>query len=234
MHGRILIVEDDKEIRELLSLYLEHEHYQVMSVGNGAEALREAERFQPNLVILDILLPDMNGLEICKKLRNNSNLPVIFVSCQQASEHVIAGLDVGGDDYITKPFDPAILIARVRAQLRRSDMNKIIPNEQTSRRKFGHLEVDMDGMQAYVSGSPVALYAKELQLLIFFIDHPNRVSSARELHEQIWGWNCISDERTVMVHISNLRKKIELNPSRPELLQTVRGFGYKFVPMEAY
>lgn len=226
---KILVVEDDREIRELVSMYLESESYTMLGVGNGAEAILQLERFRPDLVILDVLLPDMDGMQVCRQVRQVSNIPIVFLSCQPSNHHIIAGLEAGGDDYMVKPFDPAVLLARVRANLRRAAGLKAEEGEAQTRR-FGCLEINLESLDVRLDGQQVPLYAKELQLLLFFSKHPNIVFSARHLYEQVWGWNSDGDERTVMVHISNLRKKIESEETCSPYIQTVRGFGYKFVP----
>lgn len=228
---KIMVVEDDPEIRDLVTLYLENEGYSVMGVATGSDAIEQFSMFLPSLIILDVLLPDMKGVQVCEHIRKFSYIPVLFVSCMPSSEYIIAGLESGGDDYIVKPFDPAVLLARVKANLRRLDHSKL-SEESAYTLKFGDLIIYTDRLEVYMGDQKLSLYSKELQLLMFFAKHPNVVFSTRQLYERVWGWNCESDERTVMVHISNLRKKIETDtPNSPRIL-TVRGFGYKFVPAE--
>ncbi|ATY85703.1 DNA-binding response regulator [Kyrpidia spormannii] len=200
-----------------------------------AEAGRHAVDFlkweSPDLLILDVVLPDVNGVELCRAIRRYSDVPVLFLSWKGTPDDIIAGLDKGGDDYVTKPFDPMVLVARVKARLRRAKVER----EETPRPHtlcFGNVEIDFRSYTVRVDGRPVELFTKERQLLFFLARHPDQVFSPTQLHHHVWGWDAPSDERTVPVHISNLRKKIEPDPSRPIYIRTVRGFGYRFSPRE--
>ncbi|CAG7643899.1 Alkaline phosphatase synthesis transcriptional regulatory protein SphR [Paenibacillus allorhizosphaerae] len=225
--GNILVVEDEADIREVITAYLEKEGFRIRTAGNTRAAMEAFRQEQPDLAILDIILPDGTGTDLCRQMREMSELPILFVTCKRDSEDVLNGFNLGADDYVTKPFDPAILVARVNAQLRRN-------RQRQGRVGWRHkrLEVDFARAELLVDGEPVALFAKERQLLHFFIEHPNQVFSVNHLFERIWGWDSGSDERTVMVHVSNLRKKIEEDPANPRYLQTVRGFGYRFSLVE--
>ncbi|MDI3256718.1 MAG: response regulator transcription factor [Kyrpidia sp.] len=224
---KVLVVEDDGELRELVELYLRSHGYRTASAENGRRALELLCREQPDLLILDVLLPDMNGVELCRRIRRSSDVPVLFLSWKGTPGDIVAALEEGGDDYLTKPFDPMVLLARVKARLRRpgSGFHDGAGMESV---RFGHVEVNFRSLEVRVAGKRVDLFTKERQLLFFLLQHPDQVFSATQLHEQVWGWDASSDERTVMVHISNLRKKIEPDPMRPRYIQTVRGFGYKF------
>ncbi len=227
--SKIMVVEDDREIRELVTMYLKSASYTVLQLESGVEVGDHLGEFCPDLIILDILLPEMNGIDVCKLVRSVSNVPILFLSCLPASHHVIAGLEAGGNDYVIKPFDPAVLLARVKAHLRRS--GELSAADESKVRRYGDLEIHLDSLEVFLNGRKISLYSKELQLLLFFSEHPNIVFNARQLYERIWGWNSDGDERTVMVHISNLRKKIDSETSDKSLIQTVRGFGYKFIPL---
>lgn len=226
MRKKVLIVEDDKDIRELTSLYLQKKGYEVVTADTGNLALTLVQTEKPNLVLLDILLPGINGLDVCKHMREMTTVPILFMSCKRDSVDKVQGFDAGADDYITKPFDMAELEARMKAILRRS--SQTAQHEKGHRLSFGDLSVDLRTLNVYVGEELVSLYAKEKQLLITLLKHPNQVFSAEQLYQQIWGVYCSGDLKTVMVHISNLRKKVEQDPTKPKYIQTVRGFGYKF------
>jgi DNA-binding response OmpR family regulator len=226
----VVIAEDEVDIRNLLTLYLERE-YQVISFANGKEALAGIMEIMPDLVILDILLPGMNGFKICASLRKNHiQIPVIFLSAKREQSEKIKGLEIGADDYITKPFDPGELVARVKAHLRRSNQQIVSEGENTHIIKWGELHIDTVQYAVTVGGKPIHLSAKEIQLLILLASNPRRVFSTEQLYDLIWGEDHYGDLKTVSVHISTLRKKIEKSPSKPEYIITLRGFGYKFLP----
>lgn len=221
--AKILIVEDDADVRDIVSMYLRKEGSSVVAAENGQQGINLFHRVSPDLVILDVMLPDMIGMDVCSKLRESSLTPILFISYRKDAEYILKGLEIGGDDYVTKPFDPNILIARVKALLRRAD--------QTLKRKrleLPLLTIDFVGCEVWVDGKVVNLSAKERQLLFHLADNPNRVYSVADLYSRIWGWDKVSTEWTVIVHIRNLRKKIEVDPAHPQFIRTVRGFGYKF------
>ncbi|SDO57896.1 response regulator transcription factor [Alkalicoccus daliensis] len=223
--AKILIVEDDDDIRLITSLYLEKKGFAVHAVENGAEAVEFVTKEEPELVLLDILLPGMKGYEVCKKMREITEKPIIFTSCKRTSEDKIEGLNAGGDDYLTKPYDLAELEARINANLRRSRFG-FSRNEKILR--VNDLLVDTEKYQVYKNEQEVKLYAKEYQLLLFLMKHKEQVFSAEQIYNQIWGLDMYGDLKTVSVHIRNLRKKIEDKPKEPRYIKTVRGFGYKF------
>lgn len=224
--AKILIVEDEEEIRRLIVLYMLNAGFQAVTAEDGKQALELLERERPDLIVLDILLPDIDGLELCGIVRRSWDIPVIFVSCKRESEDVINGLEAEADDYVTKPFDPAVLVARVKANLRRASRKD--NNDCGGEWKDERLYVNLLSFEVLIDGQPVPLLPKERQLLLLLLKHPNQVFSVEQMYERIWGWESDSDERTVMVHISNLRKKIEADPASPKYIHTVRGFGYKF------
>ena len=227
----VLIAEDEEDIRNIMTLYLQQE-YHVIAYGNGEEALVGIIENKPDIVLLDILLPGINGFNICQQLRKrNVMTPVIFVSAKREQRDKIRGLEIGGDDYMTKPFDPAELMARVKANLRRSNRsNQEAEMEDTSKQMIilGDLHIDTELYHVTVGGEPIHLSTKEMQLLILLASNPNRVYSTEQLYDLIWGEGHYGDLKTVSVHISTLRKKIEKHPAKPEYIITIRGFGYKF------
>lgn len=224
---KILIVDDEPEIVNILRLYLMKEGYEVLSTDNGLGTFDYMERFNPDLVILDVLLPGMDGIEVCRKLRETSNIPILFVSSKSEDSDIILGLSVGGDDYVTKPFSPNQLVARVKAHLRRKhllDQQK----EELGQLTFPGLEIDLLTRNVWVNGALSPLSSKEFDLLALLAKKPSRVVPIQHLYKEAWGVDSNGDTRTLLVHISNLRKKIEKDPTDPVYIQTVRGVGYKF------
>ncbi len=229
---KVLVVDDEPEICELINLYLSREGFEVSTAKNSQEALKLAREKEPDLIILDILLPDIDGIEICMELRKITEVPIIFLSCKGESEDKIMGLTVGGDDYITKPFSPGEMVARVKAHLRRSRLMQEKDKEQTSRLVFPNLVIDLLSHEVLLGGKKIDLSSMEFKILAVLAQNPNKVFSAEELYEKAWGSNSMGDFRTLMVHISNLRKKIEPDPSQPRYITTIRGVGYKFMAEE--
>lgn len=221
--AKILIAEDDEDVREIISMYLRKEGGRIVAAEDGRQAMDLFRAEAPDLVVLDVMLPDMNGMEICRLMREISATPILFVSYRKDPAYILDGLESGGDDYVTKPFDPNILAARVKALLRRS--KQFVPRRQLN---LPRLQIDFISCEVRAGDEAVHLSAKERQLLLLLAGHPNRVFSVSELYELIWGWDRESCEWTVTVHIGNLRKKIEADPARPRYIRTVRGFGYKF------
>lgn len=229
---KILVVDDEPEICELINLYLSREGFEVVTAGNCHQALNSAREEEPDLIVLDILLPEVDGIEICMELRKITEVPIIFLSCKGESEDKIMGLTVGGDDYITKPFSPGELVARVKAHLRRNRLIQEKGEKQTSRLVFPDLVIDLLSHEVLVNEKRVELSSMEFRILAILAQNPNKVFSAEELYEKAWGSNSLGDFRTLMVHISNLRKKIEPDPSHPKYITTIRGVGYKFMAEE--
>ncbi|MBN2981893.1 MULTISPECIES: response regulator transcription factor [Cohnella] len=220
MNGHILVVEDDEDIREIVSLYLSKQGFEVTAAASIAEAMIICRNATPDLLLADILLPDSTGTELTRWVRKRSDMPIILMSCKKEADDIVEGLELGADDYITKPFEPSVVVARVKALLRRTRTKDTWED--------GRLRIDPVGCVVTIDNQPVSLFAKELQLLLFMASHHNQVYSVEQLYEHIWGWDKEGDLRTVMVHISNLRKKIEADPANPSYIVTVRGFGYKF------
>ncbi|HDR7791244.1 response regulator transcription factor [Bacillus cereus group sp. Bc252] len=227
---RILIADDDKEIRNLLKIYLERELYMVDTAINGDEALQLFNQNNYNLVILDLMMPKVDGIEVCRKLRDKTNVPILMLTAKDHEVDKILGLSIGADDYITKPFSIHEVIARVTALMRRflvlgSDAN--IQKKTTL--TFKGLLIDLNTYTVHTNKEEINLTGKELELLKFFTSNPGQVFTKTQLFRNVWDDNYIEDDNTVMVHIRKLRKKIEVDPSNPKFIQTVWGIGYKFV-----
>ncbi|HXH89829.1 MAG TPA: response regulator transcription factor [Gaiellaceae bacterium] len=222
----VLVVDDEPIVREVVVRYLQHEGYTTLEAGDGEHAriLLEAER--PDLVVLDVMLPGVDGLELCRWIRSKSELPVILLTARGEEADRIVGLELGADDYVTKPFSPRELAARVRTVLRRSAP----PVEENERLTFEGLELDASTREVRKEGAELKLTAKEFDLLWFLASHPRKVFSRDQLMSRVWGYEAALDTGTVTVHVRRLREKIEERPSHPRFLQTVWGVGYRFAP----
>ncbi len=225
--ARILIVEDDTTLRESLQYTLKNEGYAVTTASDGIAALRAAQEAQPNLVLLDLLLPGIDGLEVCRVLRRTSNVSIMMLTAKREEIDKVLGLELGADDYLTKPFSMRELLARVRAMLRRGDLNgqRDLPVPVL---ESGDLIVDLVRHEASRNQVPLHLKPREFDLLAFFMRHRGRAFDRERLLDQVWGYEFAGAGRTVDVHIRWLREKIEDEPSRPVRLTTVRGTGYRF------
>lgn len=223
----VMVVEDEEGIRELIQLFLMKKGYRVIEAEDGYGAMDLLAKEKPDLILLDIEMPGMNGLEVCEQIRMQTNLPILFVSYRKELSYKLQGLEAGGDDYITKPFDFHELEARIRAILRRNGWTN---GEQPTLAmlEFGNMQIHIDARELYIDKKPVQLYHKEFQLLLLLSQSPNRVWTAEQIYDRIWGYYSGGEIQTVKVHISNLRKKIERDPANPVHIRTVRGFGYKF------
>jgi two-component system alkaline phosphatase synthesis response regulator PhoP len=223
---RVLIVDDDVKIVELVRLYLARDGYHVITAYNGTDALKLARESHPDLLVLDIMLPGVNGLEICRILRAESPVPIILLTAKTTEQDRIIGLDLGADDYVTKPFSPRELAARVRAVFRRTSDNSEDAGPQEL--KFSNLTVNFTRHEAYISEKPLKLTPVEFKLLGVFVREPNRVFSRTQLVEKVLGYDFDGFDRTIDVHILNLRRKLEQTPDQPQYIKTVYGSGYKF------
>lgn len=226
--ARVLVVEDDPTVAEVVVRYLEREGFEVESVGNGREALERAGQSLPDLVVLDLMLPGLDGLEVCRRLRAVAPIPVIMLTARGEESDRVLGLELGADDYVSKPFSPRELTARVKSVLRRAQ-GPLSPVDLPGIVALGDLEVDLGAREVRRSGVPVTLTAREFELLVFLVRHPRRVFRREELLEHVWGYT-YGDTSTVTVHIRRLREKIESQPSDPKNIQTVWGVGYRFDP----
>lgn len=229
----VLIIEDGEEIRELLRLYLLPNGFSVTMAENGITGLELCNQVQPSIVLLDINLPDVNGYEVCRRIREYSNVPIVFISCNTSPEDIVRGLELGGDDYIEKPFDPAVVVARIQANLRRAPLRHAavrygMPPEEASLLRLGELTIDPKHLRVTVKGHSLTLTSKEMKLLQYMAKHPNRTMTSEQLYHEVWGAESMGDTRTIQVHISSIRRKIEANPSIPSYIVNVRGIGYKF------
>ncbi|MBF7150859.1 response regulator transcription factor [Bacillus toyonensis] len=227
---RILIADDDKEIRNLLKIYLERELYMVDTAINGDEALQLFNQNNYNLVILDIMMPKVDGIEVCRKLRDKTNVPILMLTAKDHEVDKILGLSIGADDYITKPFSIHEVVARVKALMRRF---LVLGSNNTVQEKttlaFKGLTINLNTYTIHTNKEEINLTGKELELLKFFTSNPGQVFTKTQLFRNVWDDNYIEDDNTVMVHIRKLRKKIEIDPSNPKFIQTIWGIGYKFV-----
>ena len=222
----ILIIDDDGDIREVLTIYLEKEGYQVISAMDGHQGVSYALSANPDLILLDMMLPGLDGIEVCQEIRNNSSVPIIFLSCKWSALDKSMGLMAGGDDYMGKPFDGLELLARVKAHLRRNRMLK--KDISHSLLLYPGLTIDLARLSVEVDGQGVVLSPKEFQLLALLAQSPNMVFGSEKLFQSLWSTDSLGDHRTIMVHISNLRRKIEKDPANPVYIKTVKGAGYKF------
>ena len=221
---KVLVVDDDVKTVELVKLYLTRDGYQVLPAYDGIEALRLARESRPDLVVLDLMLPDIDGLEVCRILRHESDVPIIMLTAKSTDQDKLTGLGLGADDYVTKPFSPKELAARVQAVLRR------LPGERGPEEiSSGELSMDFTKHEAWFAGRPLDLTSVEFKLLGVLAKEPGRVFSRANLIEEALGYDFEGFDRTIDVHILNLRRKLELDPSHPRYLKTVYGVGYKFV-----
>lgn len=225
---KILVVDDETEISDLIALYLSKNGYCVITAGTGKTALDLVVEHNPDLIVLDIFLPDIDGLELCQEIRKNSEKPIIFLSCKSDEADKILGLAVGGDDYVTKPFSPGELIARIKAHLRRNRILSIQKKQKSDVLEYPGLVIDFSSHNVIVNDKSLLLSSKEFDILVLLAQNPNVVFSLGQIYDSIWGVDNIGDTRTVMVHMSNLRKKIEIDPSDPKYIVTIKGVGYKF------
>lgn len=225
----ILIVDDEKEIGELLTMYLTREGFTSTLACTGAEAIEMARHHSPDLIILDVFLPDIDGHEVCRRLRTFTESPILFLSCKDTEIDKVIGLSIGADDYISKPFSPNELMARVKVHLRRTRRTlQAESSKEPTQFVSPSLTLNKIRHEAYLHNQPITLSAKEFQLLSFFMSHPKQVFSVDHILEQLWGYDFQSDTKTVKVHIGNLRKKIEEDPGNPKIITTLRGVGYRF------
>lgn len=224
----VLVVEDEENIARLVRLYLEEAGFRVLAAGDGLDGLALYERERPELVILDLMLPGMDGWEVCRRIRATAHTPILMLTARQTEEDRISGLDLGADDYVIKPFSPRELVSRVRAILRRA-----VPPETLAAvpmLAFPGLLVNTDARRVEADGRRIELTAKEFDLLAAFAGTPDHVFTREELLNTVWGYNYLGDSRTVDVHVATLRKKVERDPANPRFIKTVWRVGYRFDP----
>ncbi len=223
MNSKILIVDDESNIIELIRLYLEKEGFTTVIARNGSEALSKFRMENPDLIILDIMIPEPDGWQVCREIRQSSNVPIIMLTAKSETFDKVLGLELGADDYLTKPFEAKELVARVKAVLRRSDVKE--PDKRMI--SYENLTVNIENYELTISGQMTDVPPKELELLYFLASNPNRVYTREQLLEEVWGFDYFGDSRTVDVHIKRLREKLE-GASTAWQLKTVWGVGYKF------
>jgi DNA-binding response OmpR family regulator len=223
----ILVVDDEPIVRDVVVRYLERDGYRTLEAGSGDEAQRLLERELPALIVLDVMLPGIDGLELCRAIRSRSDLPIVMLTARGEETDRIVGLELGADDYLTKPFSPRELAVRVRNLLRRA-RNPYAGSERAI--EFGDVEIDATTREVRKGGEPLKLTLKEFDLLSFLASHPRRVFSREQLMDAVWGYRSELDTGTLTVHIRRLREKIETDPARPRHLETVWGVGYRLTP----
>lgn len=228
-HAKILIVDDEIGIVKLLEITLEKENFiHIDKATTGKEALQLTKEKTFNLILLDIMLPDISGFELCTEIRRNTDTPIIFVSSRATDFDKLTGLGIGGDDYITKPFNPLEVIARIKAILRRQKMYE--RSEKKPVYDYGYFAFYPESAILMVQNQTVECTAKELELLHFFCENPNRIFTTAQLYERVWGNDVFGEEKTVTIHISKLRKKLGDDMRKPKIIVNLRGIGYKFIP----
>ncbi|MCE5292868.1 MAG: response regulator transcription factor [Nocardiaceae bacterium] len=223
----VLIVEDESSLADPLAFLLRKEGFETTVVNDGPSALAEFERSGADIVLLDLMLPGMSGTDVCKQLRSKSSVPVIMVTARDSEIDKVVGLELGADDYVTKPYSSRELIARIRAVLRRGADNEAEPVSETGVLSAGPVKMDVERHIVTVEGQPVTLPLKEFDLLEYLLRNCGRVLTRGQLIDRVWGADYVGDTKTLDVHVKRLRSKIEANPAKPELLVTVRGLGYK-------
>jgi DNA-binding response OmpR family regulator len=222
----VLIIEDDENVRRLITAYLECEGYSVVEAADGYSAVKIAEASSPDLMILDLMLPGIDGLEVARRIRAKWDVPILMLTSRNEENDVLEGFAVGADDYLTKPFSPKVLVARVRAILSRVGAGE--SGEQAL--SVGEVTIEPRSREVYVADRIIDLTSTEFDLLRVLMEHPGWVHTREELVERVSGYTFLGDSRAIDVHIANLRKKLEVDPSDPEYIRTVRGVGYKFHP----
>jgi len=234
MPETILVVEDEPALRDTLAYNLKKDGFTVEAVGDGRSALESARRLKPDLIVLDLMLPEIDGFEVCRILRKEMITPILMLTARDDEIDRVVGLEVGADDYLTKPFSMRELMARVKAQMRRSRLlrEELGKSNETQKQqeklKFGNLIVNLTRREVTLHDEPLALKPQEYELLVFFAEHKGQMLSREFVLERVWGWDFIGDSRTVDVHVRWLRQKIEEDPSNPKRIVTVRGGGYRF------
>ena len=227
--GRVLVVDDDETVCDVVRRYLELSGYQVFLASNGEQALKSFTENRPDIIVLDLMLPGITGLEICRQLRAQATTPIVMLTALSEEEDRILGLELGADDYVTKPFSPRELVLRVTSVLRRARM--LQPPGRPERLADGDLRLDVVARQAWLRGKPLTLTLREIDLLEFFLSYPGKAFTREELLDKVWNWT-FGDHSTVTVHIRRLREKIEDNPTKPRRITTVWGVGYRYDKLE--
>lgn len=223
----VLVVEDEANLRETLRYRLDREGYRVMTAGDGGEALDAARSSKPDVVVLDLMLPVLDGIEVCRILRKESTVPILILTARDEDVDKVVGLEIGADDYVTKPFNMRELLARIKALLRRVEMDDQPAPSGEGALQTGELRLDALAHRAWLGSQPLDLKPREFELLAYLMRHPGRAFTREQLLDQVWGYTVAVDARTVDVHVRWLREKIEKEPGRPKIVTTVRGVGYR-------
>ena len=226
MAQRVLVVDDERTVTEVVERYLRREGYDVAVAGDGEEALRLAREWEPDLVVLDLMLPLVDGLEVCRRLRKDTQLPIIMLTARGEETDRVVGLEMGADDYVVKPFSPRELVARVKSVLRRAVSGPV--QEPGGSLRFESITINPQTRGVTVSNKEIHLTAKEFDLLLFMATYKGQVFTRSQLMDQVWDYTYAADSSTVTVHVRRLREKIEADPIRPRFIKTVWGVGYKF------
>lgn len=229
--AKILVVDDEIGILKLLEITLRKEHFiNIDTESTGKGGLQRIKENTYDIILLDIMLPDISGFELCTEIRKHTNTPIIFVSARSTDFDKLTGLGIGGDDYITKPFNPLEVIARIKVILRRQKMNESSQQQQDTLYHYGYFTFNPESATLIVKNQPIECTAKELELLHFFCKNPNRIFTTAQLYEFVWGNDVFGEEKTVTIHISKLRKKLGDDTRKPKIIVNLRGIGYKFIP----
>jgi two-component system alkaline phosphatase synthesis response regulator PhoP/two-component system response regulator VicR len=224
---KILVIDDELSIRDLIELVLKRENYQVRTAENGKKGLIELDAFRPDLVLLDLMLPDYSGYDLCKKIVNKAGIPVIMLSAKNETIDKVVGLELGAEDYITKPFDNRELIVRIKVVLRRYEHNEQVKNADIKHFICGELEIDLDTKVVLKNGTPILLTAKEFKILETLFKRPKKIFTRNELLQIVWDYDYSGDSRSVDMTIMRLRKKVEDDSENPKYVKTMYGFGYQ-------
>lgn len=225
---KVLIIEDEQSISDIVKFNLVKEGFEVDTAFNGLEGINKALEGNPDLILLDVMLPSMDGFEVCKKIRETKTTPIVMLTAKEEEVDKVLGLELGADDYITKPFGMRELIARIKANIRRTEIVDNLSDEPSVIQAFGNLEIDMNRYEARKGGSPLGLTLREFELLKYLAERENKVFSREQLLEEVWGYEYYGDIRTVDVTIRRLREKLEDDSSEPQYIMTKRGIGYYF------
>jgi two-component system response regulator MtrA len=224
MKSRVLVVDDDPALAEMLTIVLRGEGFDTAVVGDGTKALPAVRELRPDVVLLDLMLPGMNGIDVCRAIRSESGVPIVMLTAKSDTVDIVLGLESGADDYVVKPFKPKELVARIRARVRR------LENEPAEQLSIGDVSIDVPAHQVTRGGVPIGLTPLEFDLLVALARKPRQVFTREVLLEQVWGYRHAADTRLVNVHVQRLRSKVERDPEHPEVVLTVRGVGYKAGP----
>lgn len=223
---KVLVIEDEESFREALEFILTKEGFQIESAASGPDGIAAFDKYNPDIILLDLMLPGMSGTDVCKSIRAKSNVPIIMLTAKDAEVDKVVGLEVGADDYVTKPFSSPELIARIRAVLRRGSSEPRVVDEDII--ELGPIKLDIARHSVQVNSQEVTMPLKEFEVLEYLMENSGRVLTRGQLMDRIWGSNYVGDGKTLDVHIKRIRSKIEQDPANPKLLHTVRGLGYKF------